>query len=96
MKNIEPPTFQFRQGDRVQLKSGGAMMTIECVAQGLATCVWIDGNGLHNYTVGVSMLVYKPDLPDAGFNVSPENQSPVPQIVDPLADISLMSKDGHQ
>lgn len=92
---IEIIALRFNSGDRVQLKSGGPVMTVECVAQGLATCVWIDCNGLHNYTFGVSMLVYRPDLPVSPEYVSPENLPPIPVPEGGLGP-SPMDKQGHQ
>lgn len=43
---------QFSPGDRVRLKSGGPVMTVESVVDGLVHCLWFDGKSPSQKVVG--------------------------------------------
>ena len=55
---------QFKVGDVVQLKSGGASMTVESVEETTATCCWLDSHRrLQRDTFSFSVL--RPSIEDA-------------------------------
>lgn len=35
---------EIKEGDKVQLKSGGQVMTVDGISGNVAQCVWFDGN----------------------------------------------------
>ena len=47
----------FKQGQEVQLKSGGPSMTIQDIAEGSAKCIWFDGTKLKDGDFIVTTLM---------------------------------------
>jgi uncharacterized protein YodC (DUF2158 family) len=41
----DAPTTALHQGDRVRLRSGGPLMTVETVKGSVVDCIWTDPNG---------------------------------------------------
>jgi uncharacterized protein YodC (DUF2158 family) len=67
---------QFKEGDVVQLKSGGYEMTVEGVDRDSITCAWHDRNGhLRHYAFYPTLLRL------AGSSSSSDNQAMIEQIV---------------
>jgi len=43
--------MSFKAGDKVQLKSGGEIMTIEEIDDDSATCIWFDNKNIERHTL---------------------------------------------
>ena len=62
---------QFEAGDKVQLKSGGPVMTVESTEENTVNCIWFEGKSGNKSVVRNSFpaVVLEKYKPSAGFVV---------------------------
>ena len=61
---------QFMKGDKVRLKTGGHIMTVEAAPDHMAYCVWFTDSQLNQgtfHTNSIELVLAADDVPDSAF-----------------------------